>query len=123
MQITHNVINQRALDKLRELQNEGEPDIVQEFIEIYLSQTPALLTRLRAALSNKNLEDVHRAAHTIRGSSYFVGADSVVVLSAEIEERSGSGQFGGVEDLVQRVEKEFEIVKSLFKELGQLQCA
>ena len=123
MQITNNIINQRALDKLRELQNDGEPDIVQEFIEIYLSQTPLLLTRLRSAFSSSNLEEIRRAAHTIKGSSYFVGAESVVALTSEIEERSGSGQFGGIEDLVQRVEKEFETVKSLFKEMGQLQCA
>ena len=123
MNANTSAIDPQVLNKLRELQGENEPDIVQEFIELYLSKTPALLTKLREAVICCNLKDFHYLSHTIKGSSSLIGASTMTAISARLEDYARNGSFEGTEALVEEIEQAFEITESQLMEMSQVEYA
>src|SRR2546421_6172092 len=74
-----------VLSELRQLQGEGEPDIVQELAEAFEFETPPLLEALCQAVAEGQPEQLKRAAHNLKGSSHNLGARTMAALSAELE--------------------------------------
>ena len=99
-----------VLAELRQLQGEGEPDIVQELAEAFQFETPPLLEALRQAVAEGQSEALKRAAHNLKGSSYNLGARSMADLSAELEILGKSGTVEGAAALVTRLEWEYQRV-------------
>ena len=71
---------------LRELQEEGKPDILNELIELYLTDVPPQLAALREAVEAGDAHAVERISHTLKGSSANMGAVRMEALCTELEE-------------------------------------
>jgi CheY-like chemotaxis protein len=99
-----------VLAELRQFQAEGEPDIVQELAEAFQLETPPLLEALRQAVSEEQPEPLRRAAHNLKGSSQNLGARTMAALSAELETLGKHGTVAGAEELVTRLEQEYQRV-------------
>lgn len=68
------------LESLRELQQEGEPDILDELIALFLEDTLQQLAALREAVENEDTQSVERIAHTLKGSCGNMGALRMATL-------------------------------------------
>ena len=99
-----------VLAELRQLQAEGEPDIVGELAEAFQFETPPLLEALRQAAAEGQPEQLKRAAHNLRGSSHNLGARTMAALSAELEAIGKQGTVEGTAELVTRLEQEYRRV-------------
>jgi PAS domain S-box-containing protein len=96
-----------VLSELRQLQAEGEPDIVQELAQAFQFETPPLLEALRQAVVEGQPEQLTRAAHNLRGSSHNLGAQRMAALSAEVETLGKNGTVEGAAELITRLEQEY----------------
>jgi len=103
-------LDQAVLSELRQLQGEGEPDIVQELAEAFQFETPPLLEALRQAIVEGHPEQLKRAAHNLRGSSNNLGARTMAALSAELEAIGKKGTVEQATELVTRLEQEYQRV-------------
>lgn len=68
----------------------GDEEILNELIEAFYTETQKALTELNAG---KDIEDSKRwteAAHKIKGSAGYVGADKLRKLSADAQKMEGS---------------------------------
>src|SRR3989440_2240050 len=99
-----------VLAELRQFQGEGEPDIVWELAEAFAFETPALLETLRQAMASGQPEQLKRAAHNLKGSSNNLGARTMAALSAELETIGKNGTVERAEELVTRLEQEYQRV-------------
>jgi CheY-like chemotaxis protein len=99
-----------VLAELRQLQAEGEPDIVQELAQAFQFETPPLLQALRHAVAEGRSEQLQQAAHNLKGSSHNLGARTLAALSAELETLGKNGTVEGAADLVTRLEREYQRV-------------
>jgi CheY-like chemotaxis protein len=99
-----------VLAELRQFQGEGEPDIVWELAEAFAFETPALLETLRQAMASGQPEQLKRAAHNLKGSSNNLGARTMAALSAELEIIGKNGTVERAEELVTRLEQEYQRV-------------
>ncbi len=99
-----------VLAELRQLQGEGEPDIVQELAEAFQSETPPLLEAMHQAVLERQPEQLGRAAHNLKGSSHNLGARMMATLSTELETLGKSGTVEGAAELVTRLEQEYQRV-------------
>jgi HPt (histidine-containing phosphotransfer) domain-containing protein len=99
-----------VLTELRQFQGEGEPDIVQELAAAFQFETPPLLEALRQAVIQSQPEQLKRAAHNLKGSSYNLGARTMAALSAELETFGKKGTVKGAAELVTRLEQEYQRV-------------
>jgi PAS domain S-box-containing protein len=103
-----------VLAELRQFQGEGEPDIVLELLEAFQFETPPLLEALRQAVAEGQPEQLKRAAHNLKGSSYNLGARTMAALSAKLETIGKGGTVEKAAELVTRLEREYQRVCQAF---------
>jgi HPt (histidine-containing phosphotransfer) domain-containing protein len=99
-----------VLAELRQLQAEGEPDIMQELAEAFQHETPALLQALHQAVAEGQHEQLKQAAHNLKGSSNNLGAHTMAALSAELEMLGRNGSVEGAAELITHLEWEYQRV-------------
>ncbi len=103
-------VDYAVLNKLRDLQEEGEPDILTDLITLYMSDARNKLASLGTAVTEQDATALQRTAHTLKGSSANLGAQGMVQLCAEMEKVGHSEHFVDAPDLLARLEREFEAV-------------
>ena len=106
------MIDHSLLESLRELQGDGKPDILDELIELFLSDVPLQLAELREAAEAGEPHSVERIAHTLKGSAANMGALRMKALLAELEEIGRSEELGAAPERISRVEEEFGRVRA-----------
>jgi PAS domain S-box-containing protein len=100
-----------VLDGLRALQEAGEPDFVQETIDLYLADAPQQIEAIQQAIAQNRPDELRHAAHTLKGNSRSLGAMKLGTLSFELEKIGKSGTIEGAESLLTKLKQEFERVK------------
>jgi two-component system sensor histidine kinase/response regulator len=108
-------IDHSVLEGLRELQEEGEPDILKELIELFLEDVPQQLKALRAAGERDDAQSVEQTAHTLKGSCANLGAVKMAAICAELEEIGRSGDLPPAPALISRLEAELGRVRALLE--------
>jgi CheY-like chemotaxis protein len=93
-----------ALDSLREL---GGDDFLAEVIDEFLVDAPNLLATLRGALEGNDVDELRRAAHTLKSNGATFGAGDFSELCRELEERAKNGELTGASELIDGIESEY----------------
>jgi two-component system, sensor histidine kinase and response regulator len=101
-------VDAEAINRLRELGEPGGPDIVGEFIDLYVSDGCELLARICQSLAPKDDDLLRRHAHTLKGSSRNMGADTVAEIAGEIENKADTAATAELTVLCQQLEAAFE---------------
>ena len=100
------IIDESILDSYRVLQEDGEPDVVTEFIDVFLEDLPTRIERIQNAVASKAPAEIKSAAHALKGSSASVGAILVSGLCAQLEAIGRAGSAEGTVDLLRVIEPE-----------------
>jgi two-component system, sensor histidine kinase and response regulator len=109
-------LDRSVLAGLRELQEEGEPDILNELIELFLTDVPPQLAALREAVEAGDAHSVERIAHTLKGSCGNMGAVRMEAICAELEEIGRSEDLATTPVRISKLEEEFGRVRVVFEE-------
>ena len=116
----HAPVDMGVLDGLRELQGEGEPDVLDELIGLFLTDVPQQLVALRQASAVGDARSVGRIAHTLKGAAANMGAKGMRALCIELEEVGRSGNVRSALAQISRLEEEFGRVRAaLERELSK----
>lgn len=105
-----NIVNEAYLQSLLDMPDGGS------LIEAYLEEAPSLMAAIRTAVRNKDAHEIRSAAHALKGSSLYVGAEQVADLSKELENAGRINNLAAIETLLKNLEECFEKVNS---ELGK----
>lgn len=100
-------VDSSVIEGLRDLQQEGEPDILAEFVELFLDDTPVRLKALRAAVEEGDERSVERTAHALKGSCENMGVARMAALCNKLQEIVRSGSLAWAPQLLDRLEAEF----------------
>ena len=105
---THQIIDESILDSYRALQDDGQPDIITEFIDIFLADLPGRLARIAEALepADPKVSELRSAAHALKGSSGSVGAVGLSGLCGQLESIARAGSSAGAKELFERIRHE-----------------
>jgi HPt (histidine-containing phosphotransfer) domain-containing protein len=63
----------------------GDRELLCELIEIFVGDTPRLMAAIDSAVDESDPEALRIAAHTLKGSASYFGAQNAVELSLELE--------------------------------------
>jgi HPt (histidine-containing phosphotransfer) domain-containing protein len=105
------VLDQSVLTSLRELQEEGEPDILEEVGDLFLKHAPEKISAIEKAVKQKDANALKVAAHSLKSSSAYVGAMRLSALSKDLEMIGRSGSTEGSEEKSEMLKVEFLRVK------------
>ncbi|HEY7693224.1 MAG TPA: Hpt domain-containing protein [Gaiellaceae bacterium] len=92
-----------AFDELREL---GGDDFVADLVATFLADAPPLL----AALRDSEVDEVRRAAHTLKSNGTTFGATRLSALCRELEEQAKAGDLAAAPTLADRIDEEYALV-------------
>jgi HPt (histidine-containing phosphotransfer) domain-containing protein len=68
------VLDPNVLEALRELNQEGEPDVVSEVLRLFLDDAPEKLDAIADAITRSDAAALRRAAHALKGAAGAIGA-------------------------------------------------
>jgi HPt (histidine-containing phosphotransfer) domain-containing protein len=109
------VINQAALDNIRQLQRPGKPDLLEKIISLYMHDSPGLLNALRDALDRDDAEQVRMHAHRFKSGSANLGTLRLAELCKQLEEMGRNNELEDALILLNRVETEFRAVSAALR--------
>ena len=105
---------------LRGLQEQWEPDILDELIWLFLDSAPSQLVALREAAEAGDASAVERIAHTLKGSSASMSAARMAALCTRVEQAGRSEDPGRAWPLIPLLDEEFARVReALERELSR----
>jgi len=103
-----------VLNSLSDAQEDGQPDLVVELIDLYLSDTSRRVRAMREALATTDGPLLGRAAHALKGGSSTLGALQVAESCEELERLAGDLAFGEIALVLERLERELTTVRHTF---------
>jgi len=111
------VLDPTVIDSLRKLTPPGEPDVLVEVLQMFLEEVPRRMARLRAAAQAGDAVEVHRAAHSLKGSAGNIGAHALFAVCRQLDETSKAGDLSGADHLVDALGVEFGKVEGEIRRL------
>lgn len=102
------VLDPATLDRLRQLNEEGEPDLVVEVLTLFLDDAPARVDAVANAFEAGSAADLRRAAHGLKGAAGNIGAQRLQAACARVEEHAGLDQVNQAGEDVASLRAEFD---------------
>ena len=101
-----------VLNTLRQLTSPGEPDVLTEVLKLVLDEVPPRVERLRNAWTTGNIQEVHRSAHSLKGSAGNIGARRLHAICGKLDGIGKSGELDGGGALVDELVAELDQVNT-----------
>jgi HPt (histidine-containing phosphotransfer) domain-containing protein len=100
-------VDMAVLGAFEELQEDGEPDLIVELIDLYLLEAPQRIEVIQCAVANADGLSLKRAAHSLKGSSGTLGVRSLAAICEELERLTDEAFSLEASVLVSRLADEF----------------
>jgi signal transduction histidine kinase/CheY-like chemotaxis protein/HPt (histidine-containing phosphotransfer) domain-containing protein len=105
-------VNFDALTSLRDLGEEGESDIVETVIELFLADAPARLAAMATFAADQRAGEIPAVAHTLKGTAASIGAVRMAEVCDHLEVAVRSGQVDGIPETLDELGRELEQVRT-----------
>jgi PAS domain S-box-containing protein len=103
-----------ALQSLRDL---GGVDFLIEVVDLFLADSPGLVTSLRSSLERQDTKELRRVAHTLKSNGSTLGATVFAKLCRSVEQYAKDGRLEGVSLLVDQIEHEYRTLQETLASL------
>jgi signal transduction histidine kinase/DNA-binding response OmpR family regulator len=97
----------------------GNEELLGEILDVFMGDIPDQLAHLRQALDEDDAQLVQHMGHRIKGASANIQAQAMREVAFEIEKAGKDGHLKIVLPLVQRLEQEFEKLRTVVSETEQ----
>ena len=111
-------IDAEAMERLRLLEDDDEPDIVGELVRLFLANTPPRIANMVTGVKSGNLVAVGRAAHSLKSSSAHLGAIEMQQVCEKLEALKDSAHVDEAAHLVGLLQREFEVVGRALQQIA-----
>ena len=74
-----------TIQQLRTLGEQTGQDLLSQLVKMYLETTPSMISNMKKHLSNSELIDLKREAHSLKSSSLNLGAVQAAEVAKDIE--------------------------------------
>jgi HPt (histidine-containing phosphotransfer) domain-containing protein len=112
--MSETLIDKEAWERMKSMTG---PAFLVELIDVFLKDSPELITQMQTGLLAGDVESVRRAAHSLKSNSASFGADRLAAVARELEMIAKSGTLDGAESKLAAVEAECAQLLPLLEEL------
>lgn len=103
------ILDESALDAIREVQEAGAPDLVGETVGLFLSSVPERLAALERAVASRDSQGIRNNGHAIKGSSWLLGLMRLGKVCEVIEQGGAEGTLEHAPLWLDRVGEEYRL--------------
>ena len=100
-----------ALDKLRRLNQPGQPDLVGEVLKLFLADAAPRVAAISNAIGARDATALHHEAHTLKGAASNIGATELQAVCGELEAIGAGGSVDGATRFMQELRDAYDRVK------------
>lgn len=100
-------IDEKLLEKLLELIG-GDKDTLNSLIQTFLEEGADIVSDMKNALQEKNIDVLRRGAHSLKSSAQDFGAISLSELNATLESQCKSGWPDSASEQTQAISDSFD---------------
>ena len=104
-------LDEAVLAGLRDLQDEDEPDILEELARMFLADGSRRIEEIRSSLAKGDAAGVERAAHTLKGGAGNMGAKRMANTCGALQDAGASEDLARAPGLLESLEAEFDRVR------------
>jgi len=108
-------INRSVIDSLKNVSTKLGNNLLQEVIDLFLTNTPALIAELKQAIDQSDSRSIETLAHKVRGSARNIGASFLSDQCTRLETMGEEGALDGCEEILQEIESEFDRTAKFLK--------
>ena len=112
-----NVLDPDVVESLRQLTPPGQPDVLQEVLNLFLDEVPKKISALQSAVASGDATTVQRAAHSLKGSSGNIGARAMYDVCRQLDDRARSEELARLQPLVDTLSAEYGKVEAEIRSL------
>ncbi len=99
-------VNGSVVDWQKALQFcQDDENLLHVVVEAFLEECPTNIAAIHEALAAREAAKLHRAAHTIKGSMRYFGAESLFQIAYKLEQLGAAEQFEGVAEVLTELEQ------------------
>jgi HPt (histidine-containing phosphotransfer) domain-containing protein len=109
------ILDETSLTILREAQEPGAPDIVEETVAIFLADAERRIELLRQAVATGDSGEVRRLGHAIRGACLVLGVTRLAQVCGVIEQLGAAGASAEAPRALAAVEHEYLIARDVLR--------
>jgi CheY-like chemotaxis protein/HPt (histidine-containing phosphotransfer) domain-containing protein len=112
------VVDFSVLSKFGEMTGSGG-DAVKELVEIFSEETPQAIAQIRNDIERRHVQGLNIQAMQLARACENFGADRMKMLCANLQAAGKSGDFAGASEIAERLESEFELVKTTLEDYAR----
>jgi PAS domain S-box-containing protein len=109
------LIDARRIAQLRELEDENNPNLVADIIELFLADAPQHLCRIALALDRQDAAQLEANSHRLLSGIENLGALRMREPCVELERLGREGALGGAAAQLARLQREFELAQQTLR--------
>jgi len=106
-----------VVERLRQLTPPGEPDVLAQVLNLFLQETPKRIDRLKAACREGDPDEVHRTAHSLKGSVGNIGARAMFSVCRDLDDHARAGDLTKSGELMAALAREYARVEAEIRRL------
>ncbi len=118
--IEYPTLNTGPLLNFSEADNPFSLNLAYQLVESYLRDSAKTISALDEAVLGKDIQEIRRLAHSLKGSSRNIGAEKIGFFAEALEDQTDStnddAEFG-MRDIVREIHAEFDQVKAALEKL------
>jgi two-component system sensor histidine kinase/response regulator len=114
--IEQEVVDLSILKGFRDLQQPGQPNLVNKLIGLFIEDITERLESLKKALTEEDVSTIRQQAHTIKGAAGNIGARRMAELCKELKQKSDEN--AEAEVLISQLECEFKRVTEVLESVS-----
>ena len=88
--------NESRLEQMALIKLPGKPDLREGLLKLYFENAPELANQIKIAWSQKDIETLHRASHSLKSTSANMGLDHLSKLAGRLEDSSNSKRLADI---------------------------
>jgi HPt (histidine-containing phosphotransfer) domain-containing protein len=111
------VLDMQIVDELLSLTDDGDPELLLDLINLFLGDGPAKIQSVLHGIASQDLDQIERAAHSLKGSAGNLGARMLQNTCELLQLAARGSRLGEARQLAPALESHFREARSALEAL------
>jgi len=103
----------RAILSIKQFQQQGQPDILRQFIGLFLTSANVLMQDFQQGVESKDMSSIYQALHTLKSSSAHLGASRFIELCTLIQVAAFQNDSSAVNNHAGALQAQFDEIEKI----------